>query len=110
MNLLEKLNDAAVHHSKRIFFLFSLLCFVPFINRPVFVDDHAHFQQAIERGRNLTKIYSGGVNELGWEKGRAPSEANGPGYFYLMGIFTRLFGSAEWTAHLLIFSISILGL
>lgn len=89
---------------------FSLICFAPFINRPVFVDDHAYFDEAIERGKNLSAVYSDEKGGLGWRKGEAPSQANGPVYFYAMGLYTRIVGTAEWKAHLLIFALSIVGL
>jgi 4-amino-4-deoxy-L-arabinose transferase-like glycosyltransferase len=93
-----------------VLLLCSLLMFLPFINRPVYVDDHAHFKQAIERGQNPTHLYSEAERGLGWRKGETPTEANPPVYFYLVGAFTRLAGTAEWKTHLLIFGLTYFGL
>src|SRR2546427_3423512 len=39
---------------------------LPFVHRPLFVDDHAHFSQALELGRHPEALYRGGRASLGW--------------------------------------------
>jgi hypothetical protein len=62
--------------------ILGLLAFLPFINRPLFVDDHAHFAQA-ERLAQNEKLYAD--SQLpNWRKNETPTEANPLTYFYFM--------------------------
>jgi hypothetical protein len=88
--------------------LFALALWLPFMGRPLFVDDHAHFQQAVERGRHPGRPYD--EQGLGWRKGASPGEANPPLYFYLVGAVTRVAGEAPWISKLALLPLHLLGL
>jgi DNA-binding CsgD family transcriptional regulator len=55
-----------------------------FIQRPVFVDDHAHYAEALGLAREGSGLYRGSAYAMGWESGGAPGEANPPAYSYIL--------------------------
>lgn len=81
-----------------------------FLQRPVFVDDHAHYAQALGLAREGSGLYRGSAFAMGWTPGESPGEANPPGYFYLMAGWIKLVGPEIWKAHVLIMLISLGGL
>ena len=76
----------------------GLAAFAPFVHRALFVDDHAHFSQAIDWGAGSEPLYKM-ASGLGWQAGQAPGEANPVLYFLYYGAFTHTFGAEEWKAH-----------
>ncbi len=84
-----------------------LICF---IDRPVFVDDHAHYGQALGLAEAGGGLYRGSSYSMGWDQGKAPGEANPPGYFYAMAGWITLVGTDLWKAHLFILFASLSGL
>ena len=71
------------------------LLFLPFIGKPVYIDDSAHYAAAKDLPNHWLRPYdmarvSGEWERFGWIQGQAPSEANPPLYHYL----TALCGSA----------------
>lgn len=94
--------------ARRTVLLWGLLLLAPFITRPLFVDDHAHFTEArlLSEGKAL---YRGSTSALGWQPGQAPGEANPPLYFLLMSAVIRLAGTRLWVAHAVILLATLFG-
>lgn len=78
-----------------------LLVILPFVNRPVFVDDHSHILAARELLTHPSDpFHTNGTGLFAWQSGGSPIEANPLLYFYLIGFFMKLAGTALWKAHL----------
>lgn len=93
---------------RTLLLLAALALWLPFVGRPLFVDDHAHFQEAISRGRQPEIPYD--ETGLGWKKGEVPGEANPPLSFYIVGGATRMLGNAPWKSRLFLLPFHLLGL
>ncbi|MBI4395777.1 MAG: glycosyltransferase family 39 protein [Elusimicrobia bacterium] len=93
-----------------IIVLFTVAGLLPFVGRPVFVDDHAHFKEAIDLAARPASPYRMGRGELGWEKGALPTESNPPLYFYFMAAVTKMAGPETWKAHLAMMPFHLLAL
>ena len=81
--------------------LFGLIAWLPFIRRPLSVDDHPIYQQAVYLSHDLSRPYQVAVRGMGWTRGNTPSENNPPLYLYAQALVVRAFGEAEWKAHTL---------
>jgi len=90
--------------------IIALIAFLPFINRPLFIDDHAIFQQAESLSTRLATPYSTYPEQLGWTPGHDVGEDNPPIFFYLLALLIRTLGPTLWKIHLVLFSIHLLGL
>jgi hypothetical protein len=88
----------------------AALSAAPFLGRPLFVDDHAHFEQAEDMARRWGRPYRTEPGTLGWAKGAGPGEANGPLYIYVVGALIRLLGDSPWRIHLALWPLHALGL
>jgi len=94
---------------KRLFLLLACLAaWMPFVGRPLFIDDHAHFREAVLRGLDPARPYD--ERGLGWRPGETPGEANPPIYFYLVGGITRVLGPHPGRIHLALISLHLLGM
>jgi len=82
---------------------------LPFVNRPLFVDDHAHFAEAMNLKEHWSRPYrsEGG---LGWRPEKGPDEANPLGYFYLVAAITSLIGEQIWKIHLVMMAFNLAAL
>ena len=89
-------------------FLACVALWLPFVGRSLFIDDHAHFREAVERGLRPGTPYA--QEGLGWKKGQSPGEANPPLYFYVVGAATRLVGVDTWKIHILLLPLHLFGL
>ncbi|HOW27551.1 MAG TPA: glycosyltransferase family 39 protein [Elusimicrobiota bacterium] len=99
-----------IRSSRLILVGVALAFLLPFVNRPVYIDDHAHFAQARELSSHFLEPYDSTAGELGWAKGETPTEANPPLYFYLVGAWTKCVGGEVWKSHLLLLPLHLLAL
>jgi 4-amino-4-deoxy-L-arabinose transferase-like glycosyltransferase len=90
--------------------LMTLVALLPFVHRPLFVDDHATFTQAADLIHHWRLPYRNEPQQLGWAKGQPVGEDNPPVYFYFMAAAIRLMGTHVWKAHLAMLPISLLGI
>ncbi|OVE77407.1 hypothetical protein BVX98_02565 [bacterium F11] len=93
-----------------LIFLLTLGAFLPFIGKPLFVDDHPVYQEALDLPNHPAKPYITIETRPGWDKGTIPNEYNPPFYFYYMGYLAKLVGNEIWKAHLFILPFTLLGL
>lgn len=89
--------------------LFGLIAWLPFVNRPLSVDDHGLYQEAIYLSRDLSQPYQKSDGARGAVRDAVPSETNPPLYLYAQAFVMRLFGQAEWKAHLLQLTFNFIG-
>lgn len=73
--------------------LWTALALFPFSGRALFVDDHAHFQQAERWASTGGGPYARTETGMGWRVGGAPGEANGPVFFGLVGALINFLGN-----------------
>lgn len=89
--------------------LASLAAFLPFIDKPLFVDDHAIFEQARALVHQPTIPYRMESGMLGWEKGRDVGEDNPPVLFYGLAATIKFFGDEPWKSRVATIPLQILG-
>ncbi len=87
-----------------------LVLMVPFLNRALFVDDHAHYQGALEIIQHPATPYTINSEKLGWKPGESPAEANPPLYFYLVGALTKIIGDSPFHIHWLLLPLHFAGI
>jgi len=93
--------------------MITLAClgaFVPFIHKPLFVDDHAIFEQARDLVHQPAIPYRMEEGKLGWQKGQDVGEDNPPLFFYGLAATIKLFGDEPWTSRAATLPIQILGM
>ncbi|WP_285172436.1 hypothetical protein, partial [Mycobacterium tuberculosis] len=56
--------------------LVGMAAFLPFIDRPLFVDDHAHVRLAFDLMEHPGLPFPRHPGELGWQEGQNPTNAN----------------------------------
>jgi len=86
--------------NEHIIVIAGLLLLLPFVNRAVFVDDHAHYKQALAMADQPTEFYKSDRDFPGWKKGQSPTEANPVVYYYVTGAIIKILGPETWKAHL----------
>lgn len=85
------------------------LALFPFFRQALFVDDHAHFEQAERIAWTGGGPYSKTAGGLGWVKGQIPGEANGPVYLMAVGGLIRLLGDEVSVVRLALFPLHLAG-
>lgn len=95
--------------ARAILLMAAVLLWTPFVGRALFVDDHAHFQEALDLKTHWASPYNTD-GRLGWPRGGPPSEANPPLYFYLIAFLTLLVGESTWAVHLGLWPLHAAGL